>query len=142
MLLLFPDFPWLNFDHCTRVRLMKRRNPSFSHVPTTEFSPSGLYEIRTRPHDMVRRYNRGPEAFTLDPQGSQSQSQSPGQTRHDVFDTTEEPMYFTVLCRSKHRCGSHGWVITVDKVSHRLTKYPMILTICRVDISLFQTKPV
>jgi hypothetical protein len=141
-LFLFPDFPWIKFDHCTRVRLMKRRTPSFSPVPPTEFSPTGLYEIMARPHHMVRRYNQGPEEFTLDPQGSQSQSQSPSQKRHDVFDTREEPMYFTVLCRSKDRCGSHGRVIMVDEVSHHPTKYPMILTISSVDISMFQTQPI
>jgi hypothetical protein len=107
VLLLFPDFPWL--EGCPRVKLMKTHDPD---VTKDEFSPTSLYETRLRTKQSPYAVH-----LLLPP------------ADNTVVDFGLSHMYFTVVCGADDRCGCDGCAITLTTVRKLIGDPPLVLTL-------------
>jgi hypothetical protein len=89
---------------------------------------------------MIEHRTRDPKVYRLD-QGRLDHSSSRGENSGDGATPStsidDSAMGFTVLCRAEDRCQFHGSLIRVDKVRQFIMNSPLILTLSRMDISLF-----
>jgi hypothetical protein len=143
------EFSPTNLYDITLIARERAQRYSGSHVQDVEYpglvilesNPiQGKYPVDATVPQMIEHRTRDPKVYRLD-QGRLDHSSSRGENSGDGATPStsidDSAMGFTVLCRAEDRCQFHGSLIRVDKVRQFIMNSPLILTLSRMDISLF-----
>jgi hypothetical protein len=129
VLLLFPDFPWITDSSCTRVKLIKQRDPGSTDSTMGVFAPTGSYSLG--PQSTPHGYS------TASSQLSQYYDQPPSESGGgDIRDARQSTMRLTVVCKDEDLCQCHGCLVKFNTVRklRLLRNSPLVLTIFRMEI--------